>query len=166
MIEKLELKHIAPYLPYRLKCKVTDRGKIVISDLNAAYSDNSYAFMNIVESEKGFDEIKPILRPLSDLTKEIEVNGERFVPIEVLLKLNNKTWFDKHDSKSKYSLILSESNYGRSKAFVKYHAPIEINIIHDFILHESFTLVQKLHEWHFDVFGLIDSGLAIDINTL
>ena len=25
---------------------------------------------------------------------------------------------------------------------------------------------QKLFEWHFDVFGLIDAGLAIDINTL
>lgn len=26
--------------------------------------------------------------------------------------------------------------------------------------------VQKLFEWHFDVFGLIDQGLAIDINTI
>jgi hypothetical protein len=26
--------------------------------------------------------------------------------------------------------------------------------------------VQKLFEWHFDVFGLISKGLAIDINTL
>jgi hypothetical protein len=26
--------------------------------------------------------------------------------------------------------------------------------------------IVKLFEWHFDVFGLIDAGLAIDINTL
>jgi hypothetical protein len=25
---------------------------------------------------------------------------------------------------------------------------------------------QKLFEWHFDVFGLIEKGLAVDINTL
>jgi hypothetical protein len=31
----------------------------------------------------GIEKIKPILRPLSDLTKEIEVNGEKFIPIEL-----------------------------------------------------------------------------------
>ena len=25
---------------------------------------------------------------------------------------------------------------------------------------------EKLFEWHFDIFGLIEKGLAIDINTL
>lgn len=35
------------------------------------------------------NEIKPILRPLSDLTKEIEVNGEKFVPLDILDKRNN-----------------------------------------------------------------------------
>lgn len=36
----------------------------------------------------------------------------------------------------------------------------------DEIVHESYLLMQKLIEWHFDVFGLIEKGLAIDINTL
>lgn len=31
---------------------------------------------------------------------------------------------------------------------------------------QSYKIVQKLFEWHFDVFGLIEKGLAIDINTL
>jgi hypothetical protein len=26
--------------------------------------------------------------------------------------------------------------------------------------------VEKLLEWHFDIYGLIEAGLAIDINTL
>lgn len=30
----------------------------------------------------------------------------------------------------------------------------------------DYFLVSKLFEWHFDVFGLIEKGLAIDINTL
>ena len=27
-------------------------------------------------------------------------------------------------------------------------------------------IVLQLFEWHFDVFGLIEKGIAIDINTL
>ena len=30
----------------------------------------------------------------------------------------------------------------------------------------SYSVVQKLLEWHFDIFGLIHAGLAIDINSL
>lgn len=30
----------------------------------------------------------------------------------------------------------------------------------------SYEYMVKLFEWHFDVFGLIEKGLAIDINTL
>lgn len=63
----MKLQHIAPYLPYSIKCQTTDRGMVVITELNAIYSDNSYSFMNIVESEKGFDEVKPLLKPMSAL---------------------------------------------------------------------------------------------------
>lgn len=69
---------------------------------------------------------KLILRPLSDLTKEIEVNGEKFVP--------------------------------RSKFFG--------NPLDYIITKNSYEVVQQLISWHFDIFGLIDAGLAIDINTL
>ena len=30
----------------------------------------------------------------------------------------------------------------------------------------NYETIEKLFEWHFDVFGLIEKGLAIDINTL
>lgn len=32
--------------------------------------------------------------------------------------------------------------------------------------HTSYIIVNALLEWHFDIFGLIGRGLAIDINTL
>jgi len=134
MKEKLELKHVAPYLPYKVKCQVYDRGVLMISTLDACFSDNSYSFMNIIESEKGFDEIKLVLRPLSDITKEIEVNGEKFVP------LNKMTPY-------------STSRLDSDGCF-------------DNVNDMPFIDVVKLLEWHFDVFGLIDLGLAIYINTL
>ena len=34
------------------------------------------------------------------------------------------------------------------------------------VLSKMYIEVVKLFEWHFDVFGLIPEGLAIDINTL
>ncbi len=34
------------------------------------------------------------------------------------------------------------------------------------ILENRYKVVKKLFEWHFDIFGLIPAGLAIDINTL
>lgn len=120
---KLELKHLAPYFPYRLNmCKI-DNGKYFIVDLQ---------ILNII---RDYDDWKPILRPLSDLTKEIEHNGKTFVPIEELegyhdFSVMNFEWIGKNPLRYPYSII------------------------------------QKLFEWRFDVFGLIDAGLAIDINTI
>jgi len=136
---KLELKHLAPYLPYGLRLKfiskfnidklsnenivilkTIDEGKISIN----GYKTNNTAY-------------KPILRPLSDLTKEIEVNGEKFVPID---------WIDKNHNANNYATCA-----------IMLDSTIELGFYKDF---------QKLFEWHFDVFGLIEKGLAIDINTL
>ena len=71
---KLELKHLAGYLPYGLKYKDIPKGFDGIRELDIKTFDWCL--------ENG----KPILRPLSDLTKEIEVNGEKFVPYINLAK--------------------------------------------------------------------------------
>ena len=73
---------------------------------------------------------KPLLRPLSSLTEEIEHNGERFVPIEELQLQNIK--------------IIEITN-----------ANVELL---------PYWAVQKLHEWHFDIHGLIDRNLALPID--
>lgn len=38
--------------------------------------------------------------------------------------------------------------------------------IHNDVSSMEYFHVKKLLEWHFDVFGLIESGLAIDVTTL
>lgn len=114
---------------------------------------------------------KLIVRSLSDLTKEITHNGETFVPMEklcndfcgrtpcnaefgttkILMHADNgsalKWWFVYH--RNKMTFELSDDN----KDMTTHVLP-------------QYQMFQKLHEWHFDVFGLIDKGLAVDYNTV
>lgn len=134
---KLELKHIAPYLPYGLRIKGETHGDIEeltgLSGGCVMINGNIKAWCDI------FD-VKPILRPLSDLTNEIEHNGEKFVPIEYL---EDKYYtIDLH--KQCMRLLEEEGE--------------------NWINQTDYMLIDYLFEWHFDVFGLIDNNLAININ--
>ena len=126
-MEKLELKHLAGYLPYGL---VTNYGKLIGIRNWVGWCGTFKT--DFGENNIPISVIKPILRPLSDLTKEIEVNGEKFVPQKKLTHLDLE-W-------------LINSN--------------------DLILKTNYEDVLKLLEWHFDIHGLIEQGLAIDKNTL
>jgi len=85
--------------------------------------------------------VQLILRPLSDLTKEIEHNGERFDP-----EFRIRDIYGEYYSISKAQLF--DFNWE--------------NILNKL----PFVIVKQLLEWHFDVFGLIEQGDAIDINSL
>ena len=94
-------------------------------------------------------EFKLHLRPLSDLTKEIEHNGEKFKPFD---ELSNFLYITEKDN---FDTVLSARLW------------VETMILYrPDCLTLPFNVVQKLFEWHFDVFGLIKDGLAIDINTI
>jgi hypothetical protein len=141
---KLELKHLAAYLPYGLKFDGKRNGWVSF--------DGNIKTLCPEDLNGRWEIIKPILRPLSDLTKEIEVNGEKFVPNYIL---NN-----------------SFRNYSKDLMPYKYTGyNLELNIETEnysqtIDLFDGFLIVQKLLEWHFDIYGLIDAGLSIDINTL
>ena len=110
---KLELKHLAPYLPYRLKIQYKFDGfEICISPMVASMTSNSFAkeipINTVLSDNKSF---KPILRPLSDLNDE-----ENNTP--------------------------------------------------EYLQGCCYSYVTYLISQHYDVFGLIEKGLAIDINTL
>ena len=121
---KLELKHLAPYLPYCLNIYINDLRDHVNNFTLELYKDIS--LKDVIDNEN-----KPILRPLSYLTKQIEHNGEKFLLIDFLL----------------------------DKDIIVYNPNIDYRLL-------RFGDIEKLLKHHFDVFGLIDKGLAIDINTL
>jgi hypothetical protein len=127
---KLELKHLAPYLPYGLKFydnNIKECSTLFSIDFNDKYfsclADDNYEVYNSDEYD-----YKPILRPLSDLTKEIEVNGKKFIPIQ--------------------------------------ETDIDIPFTSNYYFLVAYGDVEKLLQFHFDVFGLIEKELAIDINSL
>ena len=159
---KLELKHIVPYLPYGLKCRVKDKGKTKFSELSGIYNDCSCVFFDIIESQQGFSEVKPILRPLSDLTKEID----GVVGIVELAKIAAEYWgvdFDVDKISPFGAGVCSTDGCEFGFTGLEFYFlgdekdSIEIN---------QLTYFEYLFENHYDVYGLIEKGLAIDINTI
>jgi len=116
---KLELKHLAGYLPYELKIQRFDG--IIFNVTDSIYNLPNALLINF----------KPILRPLSDLTKD-----------------------------EFYSLWSHENDYESIEQCSKLDCESFLKI--------NFSLYfwNEIYENHFDIYGLIEKGLAIDINTL
>ena len=153
---KLELKHLAPYLPYGVEYFNTHEDFIEqkgIINLHSCFDILRYEY------------IKPILRPLSDLTKEIEVNGEKLVPMMKILELvgkpNRRIERCKFDGHFIYELgyHYGQEVHGEKNTSWQISECVSENVV-------SLKTANILFELHFDVFGLIEQGLAVDINTL
>ena len=161
----IDLKHIAPYLPYGLK--ITFEG-----------DDCTHEVVGLSIASKGVELISPfgdygradiedcklILRPLSDLTKEIEHNGERFIPI---MRIFGGDTYD-HDYKYEISIVEKPIVGKRIEISVKGLGSPVISFSVSNILNNPLYYSQwkELIEWHFDINSLIEKGLAIDINEL
>lgn len=133
---KLTIEHLAAYLPYEVNMTRNGFvGKLLAIKLpkeTDIYDGTEFqvSCSNWWENTTDANHYKPLLRNLSDLTKEIEHNGERFVPIEKLQSNKGFEW-----------------------------RPEIIHLC-------SYQNVQKLLSWHFDCFGLIESGLAVPIKPI
>ncbi len=122
---KLELKHLAAYLPYGLK---TDKGlfwAICRTPLIKTKLEDGEIVKGTIES------IKPILLPLSDLTKEE----------------NSDIW----------AYVLQDDSYDLS-TICEFKCDISNQLM--------YVVFDALVKCHFDVFGLIPKGLAINKNTI
>lgn len=88
---KLEMKHLAPYLPYGLKFESSkhqvDYGNSTIFQMNGLnLDDDGSPNVEFLHNGKlwfsnSMRPVKPILFSLTSLIKEISVNGETFLPI-------------------------------------------------------------------------------------
>lgn len=177
---ELKLKHLVPYMPYGLRFATdfdhmkyimagleTQQSIVVLKAYNNAKKKKKLAIKTLVKYN-----YKPILRPPSDLTKEIEHKGIRFIPIVELLKIifgeienynlikefavemtiENQVYMLAVFSKNNFYLRLSKKFENQSREI------LDITKYQD--------LINKLCEWHFDFQNLIPQGLALDINTL
>jgi hypothetical protein len=178
---KLEIKHLAPYLPYKI-CGVCE-GEHAIELVLGVYENE------IITDIDGttYDNFKPILRPLSDLTKEIEHNGEKFVPIEWLFNnLVDESDVVEFDFTKGITPIFQvddgwnhcisfKNDYGRDLCFSfdsnSNSFMLGLGWENEFgvewcNISNQYEMFQKLFEWNFDIFGLIENKLAININKI
>jgi hypothetical protein len=118
---KLELKHLACYLPYGLKMS-DSKGSIFYLSTTSNMLGEGIEGRDI---HTCFQYYKPILRPIEDL-----YNEETDCGIKIVHYFNFRT-----------SVKLDCRNF-------PYH------------------VMEQLFKNHFDVFGLIDKGLAISYNDL
>jgi hypothetical protein len=184
----IELKKIMPYVPYKLKIwDSPDEESINICELLSVDRNGVYELKEINHNDVYsvdpiiWANVKPILRPLSFLTKEIEVNGQLIVPIVELAKIEegtindhitgniieigiigckNETYYVKYlvETTNMGDLIYYFGYWSHLNRFAKK------DITTNSVKGTSFQLdlFSKLFEWHFDVFGLIEQKLAVD----
>ena len=150
----MELKYLASYLPYHLK-GVTGDHEIVICGLNI----NHQYIQNICnDNTVRFDQIKPLLLPLSALTEPMEDGS---VPIVELAKLAfpNHIWY--------LNRMGTHAVCDTGRLVFEFDDAYNI-----FLLDDSANMIDhiKLFEYlfanHFDVYDLIPTGLAIDKRTI
>lgn len=178
---------MAMSLPFSLKC--TANGLDKAYRLKGIFEDK-YTLSN--SSYGGYfspriDTIKPILRPLSDLINPCL--NERFIPIAELLKIEQNSGLKYAKITPKILDITFNENSEGNTYELKYQEPytnMEDGII-IFSYSEKFRrfgkvmlqpykqplgigfqldMFQQLVKWHFDIFGLIESGEAVDYHTL
>lgn len=140
---KLELKHLAPYLPYGLKF-IHQGHEYLLMQLNILYDQKPLQVNGWSDQQQTLVDVflegcEPILHPLSDLLKQTK-------GFDYLIQIVDETdqqcdayyhWCDAYIDNPDQSRILQ--------------APYEVFEI----------LVKK----HFDVFGLIPQGLAVDMHS-
>ena len=133
---KLELKHLASYLPYGLNIKDVKHGSVFealhfITTPNQDFSLFKGNFDQLTNDKY----LKPVLFPLSSLTKEITIDGESFIPIREIKNLELFSHYELED------FVRNNFTYGYIESL-------------------SYQLLSQLFEWKIDVFGLIEAGLA------
>lgn len=170
-MRELELKDIVGYLPYRLQGLC--RGEVIPFIISTHYNCD----LVVEHCLNSMPDIKPLLRPISDLTKPIVVKGynddKEFVPMVALaersfeIEIDAVTGFAQNGKCRGVSFIFDYVEYGfsYSEDTDAFHTQI-ISPKQNIITDNQSQLFDLLNQWHFDYRNLIAKGLAIDINTL
>jgi hypothetical protein len=164
-METLTLEHLSAYLPYGLKMKI-DKWTEEIGALNgfdAVLKDMRVTLIiarneNKSEAKTWTPELKhckPILYPLSSLTETIWYESKEINPSEFI-----KDWYNEKYAKS----IDGLEHYSFKNDFILFGTiePTEETEI----INMPYQAYQLLFKMKIDIFGLIEKGLAVDVNNL
>ncbi|MFE2860957.1 hypothetical protein [Sphingobacterium multivorum] len=145
-MDKLTLEVLAPYLPYGVQIIDNNKLETIIGIVNNKVfiedcHRNGYAQI---------EDVKPILRPLSDLSSY----NERFE--ESWISRLNKECIEVSNAGG----IWLDSDLDFDLMYDRCEPPVYLRI----------EYTSKCRDWlvknHFDVFGLIEKGLSVDINQI
>jgi hypothetical protein len=126
------LKIYSAYLPYDLTIKLLER---IDSTFICIAGLTEKGILRIGDSghhlwEENFEKVKPILYSMDMLTKEIEHKGERFIPINKLKHFYGWDYLWSYHQKPNGDFNIKSVRY---------------------------ACIEKLLEWHLNVFGLDES---------
>ena len=161
---ELELKHITPYLPYELK--VWYNGKVWYIESIALY--NRVLLLNEdANTPASICDVKPILRPISSMTKEEAYDLLSLVVFDLTVDIED---MENLIIKRDLNEIIIKCTFKNS---IYYDTLFSLYISGERILYTStdndgeeplltsYSMYEHLFSNHFDVFGLIGKGLAI-----
>jgi len=158
-----ELKEVLPYIPYGVKAQDEHGNLRTVTIEHQTYDQNTVGINHVLCNGLFFKRHTLVLRTWSDLTKEIEVNGEKFVPLFELLKMavNEKDYNEgcfNSEILHGFNVLGNfsvEAFYSKCRfVFIYYKDSMTFSLFEPqgVDLHCGFKYMQKLIEWHFDIF--------------
>lgn len=148
MIEELELKHVLPYLPYELKAQSPDNVISTVDVYMRSYNGERVG-LNFLFSEYKNTLYKPLLRPMSDLFEDVVHNGEVICVAKLIASYDDDLYYTEGNKE------IYDDSTGKDLEFNGLHFPNGL----------PYYIVETLFEYHFDVFLLIEKGLAEPITN-
>lgn len=157
-IEKLELKHLCGYLPYGLEVFNENSSSKGVILRNLSFDTPQWVL----------DELKPLLLPLSALTEQLQDGSVPIVELAKMAWTNNEPLIKKYYISNyilKYTFDGDEYYFSFDKSYgfsfcrmTPHQTFMPIN--------NQLQLFEYLYSKHFDIYGLIPAGLAIDKRTV
>lgn len=176
----LEQKDIASYIPYGLKVQDRDLDIWLLSQLGNVdpCMDGDVGLCCDGGDCQQYDylsDIKPILRPMSDLVKEITHRGQTFVPMVEIAKLLGYSGLVRceNDGDVTYGFEMTYLDDAQGYLFDWNSESGSFSIWYDddcasFPMADmifNMDALDMLSQWMFDYRWLIPAGLALDVNT-
>jgi hypothetical protein len=189
-MDKLTIEHLAPYLPYGISCQINFPNKPEIGIMKAVglhpgiggedllsvhieiEKDNSRQIILKKNAKKSI--VKPLLIPLSELTNPIFDGvaplsiisyeyfgfGKGYISEPEFNAINSNGFIGFQKRNECLFFVREETNYGISTYFTHQLKNEGLWIAQKVTC--QLEMFMQLFKWHFDVFGLIDAGLALN----
>lgn len=145
----MNIEHLAPYLPYGLKGVCN--GVFYTLTNECGHTTNMDAPNESTSGITTFlKHCKPILRPLSDLTEDEYWKLSGLDP-----KMNFGFWYGKRNGTSDKREYIHYESYASRRFFLQ-------GGVNQF----TYKMMKFFFQHHFDIFGLIEKGEAINMNEI